>query len=235
MRLDSVFAGTNKALRDVYHSAPAIKSDDGKRVMMPGHILAVGAEGERTAKFRASTPALDRHKTIVRTEGIDTTNYAQNPIFGWGHDVYSYSPIENIIGKVTGWQQDANRFDIDVEFTPPGTNPMGEMAYRMVKGGFVNMVSIGFIEKKAGYQEVEGFADQIYVYDETELLEVSLVPIPSNPEAKVITNALASKYLDDAAPADAADIAATIGARVRELDAIRAIRDWRPRGTNNHE
>jgi hypothetical protein len=60
-------------------------------------------------------------------------------------------------------------------------NPIAKITYGLYKGGFLSAVSVGFIPKKweNGSQEV-GYRRK---YMEQELLEVSAVGIPANPNA----------------------------------------------------
>lgn len=152
---------------------------------------------ERRVVFRASTPAVDRHGTIVKPEGIQTETFSKNPIFVWAHDAYgglSSPNPESIIGKVVGWKRSPDAFDIEVEFAPAEANPKAEQAFRLVKSGFLNAVSIGFLplkEHDEPYVDEGGVQRTRTVYDSVELLEVSLVPIPSNPEAVALMRDLA--------------------------------------------
>ena len=76
------------------------------------------------------------------------------------------------------------------------------MAKNMVRGGILNAVSIGFIpnQEKMVTKSVEG--KEVPVYDETELVEVSLVTVPANPNAVALVRSL-QKFTPP--PADAAD------------------------------
>jgi HK97 family phage prohead protease len=194
---------------------------------MVGHVKEYGSEEDRMIKFRASTPTIDRHGSIVRPEGIDTANFENNPIFLWGHDGYdSYAgppKIESVIGKVVGHQKTNEYFDIDVEFAGPGVNPNGEKSLRMVRGGFLNTVSIGFYPKKAGWEVIDEV--DIFVYRESELLEVSLVPIPANPEALVISNAL-DTILGLTPPPSGVDYGEQLRKHAKMLDDARQIRGF---------
>ena len=153
----------------------------------------IKADGEkRIVRFRASTAAVDRHGTIVNPEGIDTDNFEKNPIFLWGHDGYggfSAPEIENVIGKVVGYSRTNEAFDIDVEFAPGEANEKAEMALQLVKGGFLNAVSVGFYPTQMGMKKLED-GSNVEVYEKSELLEVSLVPIPSNPEAIALARSM---------------------------------------------
>lgn len=168
-----------------------------KTVQIRGSMLRAPDEG-RVVRFRASTPAVDRHGTIVRPEGIRTEKFAANPIFLWAHDGYggwdAPSP-DSVIGRVVGWKKSAEAFDVDVEFAPAEANPKAEQAFRLVKAGFLNAVSIGFIPLRWHEEEIPtaaGDREIRTVYDEVELLEVSLVPIPSNPEAVALVRDIAT-------------------------------------------
>jgi HK97 family phage prohead protease len=160
-----------------------------------GSVHAI--RGDRVVSFRSSTPDLDRHGTRILPEGIHTDNYDRNPIFLWGHDGYGSMmgggpSIESIIGRTLRHEANRNGFDHEVEFAPADVNPKAEMALRMVKTGFLNSTSIGF-EPKRWHEDhplVRG-GPPIIVFDEVDLLEVSLVPIPSNPNAQALARALA--------------------------------------------
>jgi len=134
--------------------------------------------------FRASTPAVDRYGEIVISTGIKMESYLKNPVFGWGHGVYG-GIKDNFIGKVVDYEVSSEALDIEVEFIPDaGKNPDGSgYGYLdMVKGGFLNAVSIGFKGIMEHVEELKGLGP-VRIWDETELLEVSLVGIPANPEA----------------------------------------------------
>lgn len=102
-------------------------------------------------------------------------------------------------------------FDIEVEHTPEAINPRGALAFRMVRGGFLNMTSIGARIMRDGVKRqrsgVRGVPD-ITVFTKTELLEGSLVPIPANANAVVLARAVVEDYdlLDTFDGHDAEDV-----------------------------
>jgi len=211
---------------DHHASVIHINRDAGeKRAAMAGHVMlgAGDPDDPRQMRFRASTPALDRHGTIVRTEGIDTANFARNPVFGWGHDVYSDSDIKKRIGKVIAWEQDASRFDITVQFHPEGVNEIADDAVTYLRSGFLSMVSIGFYAVDAGWETLGG--EEIYVYRKSELLEVSLVHIPANPEAQLISHAL-GKHSRRTSPGDHRQTLEVLQSMTAELESAQQMRAW---------
>ena len=181
-----------------------------EKLELRGALLRAPDEG-RVVRFRASTPAVDRHGTIVRPEGIRTEKFAKNPVFLWGHDGYGGlvpPDPESVIGRVVAWEKSPEAFDVDVEFAPAEVNPRAEMAFRLVKAGFLNAVSIGFLPLRWHEERVpgEGGAEEVrVVYDEVELLEVSLVPVPSNPEAVALARDIATALTRGVVPRDVSE------------------------------
>lgn len=192
-----------------------------ERNKIVGHTLEYGTEEDRMVKFRASTPMINRHGYIVMPMGINTDNYKLNPIFLWGHDGYdSFSgppKMESVIGRVPEWERTEQHFDIVVEFTPPATNPQGEKALRMVRGKFLNTVSIGFYGVNAAWEIID--EEEVFVYRDTELLENSLVPIPANPQAIALSNAI-DKILGITPPPRGADSGATLRRFVDNMKSV---------------
>lgn len=161
-----------------------------KRLTRGGALLRAAQEG-RVVAFRASTPALDRHGSRILPQGIRTEAFDRNPVFLWGHDGYGRPDPHAVIGRVIRHRKSPEAFDIEVEFAPEEANPRAEQALRLVRAGFLNAVSIGFVPLRS-HEERSAEGKRVLVYDEVELLEVSLVPIPSNPEALALVRELAA-------------------------------------------
>jgi hypothetical protein len=147
----------------------------------PSAVRGIDVKG-RKVEFVASTAALDRHGTIIKPEGIRIENYLRNPIFLWAHDGYGgcfQAPkIENVIGhaervwKTPEAMRALMKFDED---------PTSELAFSKVRSGSLRSLSIGVIPLAGKPEKING--QPVEVITESELLEISLVPIPSNPEA----------------------------------------------------
>src|SRR5690625_189455 len=167
------------------------------RLTRGGALLRAAEEG-RVVAFRASTPALDRHGSRILPLGIRTEAFERNPVFLWGHDGYGRPDPQAVIGRVIRHRKSPQAFDIEVEFAPEAANPRAEQALRLVRAGFLSAVSIGFVPLRS-HEERGTEGKSVLVYDEVELLEVSLVPIPSNPEALALVRELAAAS-DPAAP-----------------------------------
>jgi HK97 family phage prohead protease len=166
-------------------------------------VIRDGAED--VTWFRASTNDIDRHGTIINPMGIKTDNYDRNPVFVWGHDAYGGNAppaLENVLGRVVEYTKSDEAFDIGVRWATAEENPRASMARNMVRGGILNAVSIGFIpnKEKIATKDVDG--TDVPVYDETELVEVSLVTVPANPNAVALVRSI-QKFMPS--PASAAD------------------------------
>ncbi len=170
---------------------------DGQIVQSDTGGFLRAARNSEVIRFRASTDMIDRHRSIVVQRGIDSRNYSGG--FLWGHDsfkgMFGGTPkIENQLGKVVSKSittfmrrgKRAEATDVDVRFSK--VNPFGVLAEGMVREGVLGNVSISFIPKQSHKEEIK--KEEIRIYDKTELLEISLVPVPSNPEAQAIVRAM---------------------------------------------
>lgn len=132
------------------------------------------AEGEsRSVRFTISTSSPDRDNDTVAASGWKLENYKKNPVVLWAHD-YSQLPV----GKATTIMVDGQKLVADMEFA---SHPFAETVMQMVKGGFLRATSVGFAPHLYKFNETRGGLD----FEEQELLEFSIVPVPANPEALI--------------------------------------------------
>ena len=146
-------------------------------------------ENSRKITFTITTEAKDRDGDIIRSDGIDTTQFEANPVVLFAHDARR-PPIGRAINIDKGSgaiAATAEFMDNDVD-----TSGFSDMIFRMVRSGFLRATSIGFIPTKFEFLEDEedegsdpfGFFVG-FDFTESELLEFSIVPVPANPEALV--------------------------------------------------
>ncbi len=134
----------------------------------------------------ASTEDIDRDREQIKSGGWQLDNYRKNPVFLWAHD-YKQPPI----GKAVDIQIKDGKLVFRVEFAPAETYPFADVIYRLYKGGFLSATSVGFIPLEVEDEAVDakdGVEDSTgprRIYTKQELLEVSGVPVPSNPEALI--------------------------------------------------
>lgn len=133
---------------------------------------------ERTVTAIISTSAVDRDHEVVIPKGIDFENFTKNPVVLWAHN-YGQPPI----GKAVWIGRTTKGLKAKVKFAE---TPDADEIYELFKGGFLSAFSIGFISKKSHKPEPKEiakkpeWAEVWRVIDESELLEFSAVPVPSN-------------------------------------------------------
>jgi len=139
-------------------------------------------EQKRTIEFVASTEATDRYGDIIRVAGWKTEHYLRNPVFLWAHR--SGDPP---IGKTVKLSIETNPPALvqTVEFADAKTYPFADTVFQLYRNGFMKSVSVGFrpLEKPKFITSEETGAVTGYEFTSQELLELSAVPIPANPEA----------------------------------------------------
>jgi len=135
--------------------------------------------GNRQIKFTISTSGVDRENDRLSADGWSLKSYRKNPVVMFAHD-YKQLPVARAV-SIT--QKDGNLIST-AEFATADLNPFADTVYRMIKGGFLNAVSVGFRPQKFKSAERDN-GQQGFDFEEQELLEYSVVPIPANPDALV--------------------------------------------------
>jgi HK97 family phage prohead protease len=136
-------------------------------------------DGSRKIRFCFSDSSVDRAGDRIMAAGWKTDNFSANPVALWAHDS-SQPPI----GRASNIAVEGDRLMGDIEFAEASVYPFAETIYQLVKNGFISAVSVGFAPIK--YSFVED-ADRKWGIDylETELLEISVVPVPCNANALI--------------------------------------------------
>jgi HK97 family phage prohead protease len=181
----------------------------------------------RVRRFVGSTAVRDRCGDEITVEGWDTKNYTKNPVFLWAHN-YGELPI----GKAVNVERTDKALVFDVEFAPAEANPKAEQVLKLYDGGYLRAVSVGFRskasewidrneEEEAKRAKKEPDAPIGRRFTKVELLELSAVPVPANPDALMtarrkgleIPDAKNVFYVRLDAPAQTKDIASDTAAR----------------------
>jgi HK97 family phage prohead protease len=139
-------------------------------------IRAHGNDAARQMRFTISTGDRDRDGDILDPRGWDLSAFTQNPIVTWAHD-YRALPI----AKCTSIRSTAKGLEAVAEFPPVGLHEFADTVFEMLKGGFLNATSVGFQpldSEPLGRTPCKRYTKQ-------QLLEFSIVPVPSNPDALI--------------------------------------------------
>lgn len=152
--------------------------------------LSKDAETTRTVEFVASDESRDAHGTVVSIKGWDLRRFNANGIIGYQHNVYGdlcgNSDPDRVIG--TGEARiEGKQLIVRITFEPAEINPLAERIFQKVLYGTLKAVSVGFLPIGRGHwgegDEAEDGENATYYYAGQELLEVSVVNIPSNKNA----------------------------------------------------
>lgn len=138
--------------------------------------------GDRTDDLRMrvvmTTPALDRQGDIVVPSGVRLKWFRRNPVALWAHR-YDLPPI----GVIDVDTINVTDKGIEAEALFDHGSVAGREVYGLYERGVLRAWSIGFIPLKWEVIEDEHGKVTGYRIVEWELLEVSAVPVPANPEA----------------------------------------------------
>lgn len=169
----------------VYPHAAIVKSCWGtpEKIADPADvdmIKAAGADPNLVRTWKISSEAVDRDGDTISLRGWKLENYRKGGSVLWGHGNEAQGTVP-IARPLKVWRNDGYLKSI-AEFTPRDMNPFGYMVFQMADRGFVRGASVGF--KPIEFEQAEdrdGFMP--LNFSKQELLEWSVTPIPSNPEA----------------------------------------------------
>ena len=147
------------------------------RKIIPCEIKEIS---DRVLEFIGSTETQDRDGEVIKADGWDLKNYKKNPVFMWAHR-YDQPPI----GKATSVKAKDGKLTFKIEFADKDTYEFADTIYRLYKGGFMSATSVGFMPDTDAIEEGDGEKAPRRTYTKQELLELSAVPVPSNPDALV--------------------------------------------------
>jgi len=132
-------------------------------------------EGSRTATFVASTDALDSYDERV-VQHWDLERYQRNPIVLFAHDRHALPVGQCIAVAVVDGQ-----LECTLKFATAEANPLAEQVWQSIQQKTLRAVSVGFRPHTYRY-EMEN-DQEVLVLDDNELYEISVVPLPANPDA----------------------------------------------------
>ena len=160
---------------------------------VPMSVTKADGEGDNLT-FIISTSTPDRDQDILEPKGCQLKNYKKNSVVLFAHDYHSLP-----IGKSVNITTLDDHIEAEVQFAP---TRFAQEVRVLCEQGFLNAASVGFIPIKAEpIEDEEGDelrgcrkGQRFKVWD---LLEWSIVPVPSNFEA-LIQNAKAKGIAVDA-------------------------------------
>lgn len=132
------------------------------------------SEEDRSVEVIASTEDIDRHGTILR-QNWRLDDYKRNPIV-----LYSHNRWDLPIGTASDIRVADGKLRAKLTFSTPDLNEEADRIWRNVKAKVIRGVSVGFWPHTV---TVERHDDRdVVILDDNELFEISMTPVPSNPE-----------------------------------------------------
>jgi hypothetical protein len=157
--------------------------------------IPAGTEESRIIPVILSTPQRDRHHTVLNQEQWKLENFRKNPVVGYMHNLYgdmcNAPDPDDVIGQDKGLNiekiSDVNCLTGSTMFDPPSINLKAEKIFRKMILGSLRAISVGFQDIGSGHwgtgEEAAGRDNETFYFDGQELLEYSVVNIPSNASA----------------------------------------------------
>jgi len=136
---------------------------------------AKAANEDGSVPFRLTNLQVDRHGEVVVPDGVKLSEFKQNPVVLFGHGFETSVPI----GKIVPGSFTVNKDFVDADVIFDENDPFAKMIGDKVRNGFLNTGSIGFMPKTISNDPILPKQTGVTI-KEWELLEFSIVPIPSN-------------------------------------------------------
>lgn len=138
-------------------------------------------EEEQTLVAVASDTTLDRHDDVVEQDW-ELDNFKKNPVLLAFHESNRFS-----IGKVLriGMDESDTRLMFEAKFAVE-ENPDAKIAWNLYKGGYQRAFSVGFKPLDLELEERLDEDGDVFLsirFKRNELLEISAVTVPANPNA----------------------------------------------------
>lgn len=133
-------------------------------------IKTVATKTERGSyRFIGSTAAVDRMGEVVE-QNWDLKNFLANPVV-----LYAHNQFDLPVGRALSAEVVEGHLEFEVEFVPREIYPFAGVVEDLVDKKFLNAVSVGFIPLDMDANIIK----------KSELLELSIVPVPANYEALI--------------------------------------------------
>jgi HK97 family phage prohead protease len=142
------------------------------KIYAKGFVSEVKQGGGITGAV-ASTGSLDRDGEILSPLGWELDNFKKAPRLLWSHKALDL-PIGRVESIYIDPKDGSLRFDA---IFAEKENDFAKKVADLMRGGFLNTFSVGFIPKERNGD----------MYTKQELLEISVVNIPANPEARTLS------------------------------------------------
>jgi len=134
------------------------------------------AGAERVVDVVASTDTVDSYGDSIDQTSWQLARYAANPVV-----LYAHATRDLPIGTAENVRVEEGALRARLRLVPDDANPMAGQVWRLIEAGALRAVSVGFLPHTCRWEKR---ADrEVFVMADCELLEISVVPVPANPDA----------------------------------------------------
>lgn len=151
-----------------------------QRKFAKAYVREVGNDDGLLVAVIGSTASVDRYGEIIDQGSWDLKHFKKNPVILWAHNL-TLGEDRPPIGKAVkvGVKEDKLVFNIQFDMA----DPFAADIFRKYKEGYLSAFSVGFIPHTIQRFDENGEQLEAPVLKDNELLELSAVPVPANPEA----------------------------------------------------
>ena len=161
--------------------------EENKRVLLQRglhvrKVIPAPDMGEGIVQFIAATEGVKRDGNTLLNTGWNFDNFAKNPVFLFQHD-YSQLPIGQHVKWAVTNDNGKNVLRVWSRFVSADIYPFADRVRMMYEKGFLRAVSIGWIPLEYEPVRNEEGIQMGWKFTKNELLEVSAVSVPADPDA----------------------------------------------------
>ncbi len=151
------------------------------RAVAGGRVLkfADDALAPRRIRVVASNETVDRMQDVLEAAGAKLENFRRRPTVLAQHD--ATKPI----ARCSSIERKGSQIIATIDFPDPGVSALSDEYYNLVKADILGAVSVGFLPL-----EWEPIRNGGYRFTSWELLELSIVSTPANPDALVFERSI---------------------------------------------
>ncbi len=140
----------------------------------------------RTVAVVASSELVDRAGDRILADGWDLSAYRRNPVV-----LFAHRDRDPPIGRAIDISVSNGRLTAVLQFADAATYPFADQVFRLLADGYLNAVSVGF-RPLAWSRTTDPTRKGGKDISQQELLEISVVPVPCLPDARVVGRGVSS-------------------------------------------
>lgn len=152
-----------------------------RRALITREAQGTITTGERVFPIVASTADLDSYDSIVEPSWI-LDRYLKNPVVLWDHNAHLTADTLPI-GTVRNLRVENDALVGELVLASERANPRAEQVYQSIIEGTLRGVSVGFHPRDVRFEMIDD--REVMVCSNNELREISITPVPANPNALI--------------------------------------------------